>query len=156
MRRDLGASLIVIGVLSIIFAAVFFVILPNMPQAKTNLRLGDGIFNAIIASNKTNRDKGLSGITEFASDQALLMAFPSEGKWSIGVQDMKISIDIVWLSSNKKVVYSVSNVLPDDSRIFTPSAGAQYVVELPAGTINSKAIAIGKTAIFQINMGDIK
>ena len=156
MRRDLSASLIVIGVLSIIFAAVFFVILPNMPQTNTDLRLGDGLFKATIAANDTDRAKGLSGVAEFTSSQALLMAFPSEGKWSISTQDMKIPIDIVWLSSNKKVVYLVRNVLPDDSRTFTPLAGAQYVVELPAGTIKSKAIATNSTAIFQINMANIK
>lgn len=158
MRKDIGIKLIVGLVLLTVFAAAYFVILPNLPQSTTDLRLGDGFFRASIAANDNDRTKGLSGVTQLAPNQALLMAYPAEGEWGIWMKDMKVPIDIVWLNKDKKVIYIVKNVSPDDStfRTFVPKTPALYVVELPAGTIDSKAISTDSTAIFQINTGDIK
>jgi len=158
IRKDQGMWLIIVGVLAAVVAATVYVILPNLPQASTDLRLGDGVFHATVALDDNARTKGLSGATSLSPDQALLMAFPSEDKWGIWMKGMNFPIDILWLNSNKKVVYIVKNATPDDSTLvtFTPKTSAKYVVELPAGTVESKTISTDSVAIFQINEGDIK
>ena len=158
-HKDLSVGPIIAGVLLVVLVVVVFIILPNMLQPTTSLRLGDGIFRARIAANETDRTKGLSGVTSLNLDQALLMAFPNEGKWNIWMKDMKIPIDIVWLDKDKKVIYVVLDAQPDDStipKIFEPKTPAKYVIELPAGSVNSKAIKTNSTAVFQINTEDIK
>jgi len=158
-HKDLSVGPIIAGVLLVVIAVVVFVILPNMLQPTTSLRLGDGVFRARIAANETARAKGLSGVTSLNLDQALLMAFPSEGKWQIWMKDMKVPIDIVWLDKDKNVIYIVKNAQPDDettARVFEPKTLAKYVVELPAGSVDSRAIKTTSTAIFQINTEDIK
>ena len=157
-RKDKGMWLIIIGILMIVATTFIYVVLPNLPQSTTDLKLGDGVFRASIAANDTDRAKGLSGVTQLASNQALLMAYPSDSKWGIWMKDMKVPIDIVWLNSDKKVVYIVKNVAPDDSTsvTYTPKTSAKYVVELPAGTVDSKAINPDSMAVFQINESDIK
>jgi len=129
-----------------------------LPQSTTTLRLGDGLFRARIASNDNTRANGLSGVTEMDADQALLMAYPDEDKWGIWMKDMKISIDIVWLNSDKKVVHIVKHASPEDSTLktYVPKVPALYVVELPAGTVDKKMITTDSTAVFQINNADIK
>ncbi len=66
---------------------------------------------------------------------------------------MKYPIDIVWLDKDKKVVYIVKNAPPESYPYenFTPKQDARYVLELPAGTVSKKSIAIGKEAMFDEN-----
>jgi len=158
-HKDISVGPIIAGVLLIVIAVVVFIILPNMLQPTTSLRLGDGVFRARIAANETDRTKGLSGVTNLNPDQAFLIAFPYEGKWQIWMKDMKVPIDIVWLDKDKKVIYIVKNAQPDDAtttKVFEPKTLAKYVVELSAGSVDSRAIKTTDTAIFQINAGDIK
>lgn len=158
MRKDFGMKLIVLLVVLAVAGAAYFVILPNLPQATTDLRLGDGIFKARIATSEKDRENGLSGVEKLAPDQALLMVFPNEDEWGIWMKDMKIPIDIVWLNADKKVIYIVHDATPEDSTLvtFEPNSPASYVVELPAGTVESKAITTASTAVFQVNAADIK
>jgi len=152
LRRNIGIVPIIGGALIIIVISFFISILPTMTQTTTYLRLGDGIFNARVAISSNDREKGLGGVTKLNPDQALLMVFPSEDKWGIWMKDMKVPIDIVWLDSNKKVVYAVTDISPDvsTSEVFKPKLPAKYVVELPAGTVEGKAINDNTIAIFNI------
>jgi len=157
-HKNLGAILIVSGVLILVFSVFFFGILPNLMKPSTNLWLGNGIFHADFVTDEAGRTNGLSGVSELAPNKALLMAFPNESKWGIWMKDMKIPIDIVWLDKNKKVVYIVKNASPEDStsKIFEPKTPAKYIIEVPAGTVDNLAVNIDQTASFQVNEGDIK
>ena len=157
-RKDQGMWALVIGILIIVAVSFMYIILPNLPTSTTDLRIGDGIFKARIASNDNARTAGLSGETSLAADRALLMAFPTDGKWGIWMKDMKIPVDIVWLDSNKKVIYIIKNASPADSTsvTYTPKSLAKYVIEFPAGTVDGKAINMGSVATFSINEGDVK
>jgi len=158
-RRNIGIVPIIGGVLVVIVVSFFISIFPTMAQPTTYLRIGDGIFNARVATSDSDRTKGLGGVTKLDSNQALLMVFSSEDKWVIWMKNMKVPIDIIWLDSNKKVVYAVTDISPDEStsEVFTPKYPAMYVVELPAGTVEDKAINNTSIAIFNIeNMIGIK
>jgi hypothetical protein len=153
MRKDIGMKVIVALILLTVFVTVYFVIAPYLPQKTIDLSLGNGSFKAAIASNDTARAKGLSGVSELSDDQALLMVFPTSSKWGIWMKDMSIPIDIVWLDGSKKVIYIVKNAQPAEPtlRTFVPKADAVYVVELPAGTVDRKAILINSEAVFDIS-----
>jgi len=86
------------------------------------------------------------------------MIYPNEAKWGIWMKDMHIPIDIVWLDKNKKIVHIVKNVSPDNStsKIFEPNTIAKYVVELPAGTVDSKAIITNQLARFAADSEDVQ
>ena len=157
MRKDFSTSLIIVVVLAIISAAVYYVIIPNLPQTKTTLRLGDGVFTASVAIDEASRTRGLSGTTELKPDQALIMAYPTSDKWGVGMKDMNYPIDIVWLDSNKNVVDIFQNATADSpTLIHMPRYNADYVIELPAGTVTEKVINFDKTAVFQLNIADVK
>jgi uncharacterized membrane protein (UPF0127 family) len=152
MSGNLSTTLIISGVVLVVGVTFLLFFLPILLHPETKLWLGDGIFNIDIASTQSAREKGLSGRSDLATDQALVMVFPNEGKWGIWMKGMNFSIDIVWLNKDKKVVYVVKNAPFDDqTTIYTPTTPALYVVELPAGTTNDKAITINKTAAFQFD-----
>jgi len=157
-KNSLGPLLIVSGVLLTIAATILLVILPNLLKPPTTMWIGDGVFRTRIAQNDGARASGLSGVTKLESDQALLMIYPNEAKWGIWMKDMHIPIDIVWLDKNKKIVHIVKNVSPDNStsKIFEPNTIAKYVVELPAGTVDSKAIITNQLARFAADSEDVQ
>jgi len=143
----------IIGFVLIIIVVSFFVsIFSHMAQPTITIRLGDGIFKAKVASTEQQRQKGLADVDRLESSEALLMVFPDQGKWSIWMKDMKVPIDVVWLDFNKKVIYSVANISPEisDLETYAPKTLAKYVVELPAGTIKSKAINNNSVADFDL------
>jgi uncharacterized membrane protein (UPF0127 family) len=151
MHRQNGSIIlfIVSGVVLTIVSAFLLLVLPNILAPATRLFLGDGIFNASVISN----EDGLSGISKLASDQAILMVYPSEAKWSVSIKDMPAPVDIIWLDVNKKIVHVVLNASSDGSksRVFKPNSLAKYVIEVPAETVADKAVKLGRAAIFQIN-----
>lgn len=147
----------IIGMVTLfVVAAAILIILPKMIQKTTTLRLGDGIFNARVITNKGSSDNGLSGETYFDPDEAVIIIFPSDNKWVVATKDIKASVDLVWLNSSKKVVYIVKDASPDnlESSVFTPKEKARYVIELPAGTVASKAITINTAAVFETSSSD--
>lgn len=100
-----------------------------------------------LANTEESLRQGLSGVTSLKSDQGLLMVFPTDDKWGIWMKDMKIPIDIVWLTKDKKVVYIVRDARSELStkKTFTPTEPARYVIELNSGA----------AARYMINVGDI-
>lgn len=152
-----NAGLIVGGMVVVVIASAIFLIMSSL-QPSVKLYLGDGVFDAEIARTPTTREKGLSGVTNLDSNKALILAYPSDGEWQIWMKDMKAPIDIIWLDSDKKVVYIVKNASPDDSinTIFTPKSSARYVVEVVAGIVDSKTIKTGRAAVFEIKTEEVR
>lgn len=146
--RDRLIWVLVAFTLLLVGVAGWYGIEPQL-RPHVNVHLGDGVFRADIADTEAERIKGLSGTTSLRQDQALLMVYQSDSKWPIWMKDMNYPIDIVWLDSNKKVVYIVKNAPPDSyPDKFVPNDLARYVVELPAGTTSEKNIKIGEQANF--------
>jgi uncharacterized protein len=153
MRREYAAIPIIGGVFLVLALIIIFIVMPNFNFSTVDLQLGDNRFRANVVSDEAGRRQGLSGVMEMAADEALLMVYPSSDNWGIWMKDMNIPIDIVWLDSDKRVIYIVKNASPSisTSQVFTPPTPAKYVVELPAGTVNVSNIKPGSAAIFQIN-----
>ena len=155
MSGNLSVTLIVSGVILVIGSTFLLFVLPSLAKPETKIFIGDGIFSADLALTQTARETGLSGNHSLQPDHALLMAFPSEDKWGIWMKDMNFPIDIVWLNTNKKVIYIVLGAQPGDLTVHSPKLPAKYVVELPADTVSSKAIHTSNIATFDIE-GEVK
>lgn len=141
---------IIIGAVVVLVVAAAAALILSRFQPATALYLGNGIFDAQVVSTPEAREKGLGGVESLTPKQAMIFAYPSDDAWKIWMKDMKFSIDIVWLDKDKKVVYVVKGASPDDSTsvIYTPKTTARYVVELPAGSVDTHTIQISQVAIF--------
>jgi uncharacterized membrane protein (UPF0127 family) len=159
MKRasNVGLAVIVIGVVAAILAAAVSIFAVNV-QSRISLNVGDGIFTARLANTPDLRAKGLSGLSDLSADQALIMAYPSDSKWQIWMKDMKVPIDILWLNQDKRIIYIVMNVSPDNGtdNVFEPKTDARYVIELPAGSVDNLNIKSGTTAVFDIGKTEVK
>jgi uncharacterized membrane protein (UPF0127 family) len=60
------------------------------------------------------------------------------------MKGMLFSIDMIWLNSDKEVIYIQKNVSPDTyPKGFAPNGDALYVLELKAGTADRLDIKQG-------------
>ena len=120
----------------------------------TSLRLGSGMYSLDLADTEAKRIQGLSGVNSLGHNEGLLMKFDSDGTHGIWMKDMLVSLDIIWLDSNKKVVYIVKNAPPENpaSTIYAPKTKARYVIELPAGSVQKAGIKAGDIAEFHIDV----
>ena len=137
------------GLVALLVASVIAYMVSTF-QPTTLVRLGSGAFQVWVANTEAERERGLSGVKELPKNGGLLMDFQTDAQWGIWMKDMYVPLDIVWLDSNKKVIYMVSDASPELSttKIFTPKTPARYVIELPAGSIQKAGIRKGLSADF--------
>ncbi|MDB5161868.1 MAG: hypothetical protein JWM52_376 [Candidatus Saccharibacteria bacterium] len=149
--RSTTTGLLIGGVVIVIIAsAVSFGI--SYFTKTTDVRFRSTVFSVKLAKDQVSQEKGLSGVTELRQNGGLLMVFDTDDTWGIWMKDMKIPLDIVWLDSNKEVIYIVKNVSPDlaTTKTFKPSKVARYVLEVSAGEISKYGIKIGDKAEFDL------
>lgn len=141
--------IVVLVIMTVVIAGA--IAMEPLLRPHVTVRLGDGVYIARVARTEAARQRGLSGTASLAPDQAMLFVFDRSDTWGIWMKDMQYPIDVVWLNEQKQVVYSVSNMQPDSyPMIFQPKQPARYVIELPAGTIDSKAIGPATVAQFTL------
>lgn len=116
----------------------------------TELRVGSGVYHLWVANTEAKRVQGLSGVDSLSPNGGMLFDFEVDNTWGIWMKDMKIPLDIIWMNQNKEVVYIVKNADPQLSTntVFKPRTNARYVVELPAGSVESAGIKTGMLATF--------
>jgi uncharacterized membrane protein (UPF0127 family) len=151
-RRSTTIILIVGAVLVLVGLVISFMATTFKPT--TQVRMGSGIFSLDIADTESERRQGLSGVTGLGPNGGLLMQFDTSEAHGIWMKDMNISLDIIWLDANKKIVYIVQNAPPERpvSTIYSPKDPALYVIELSAGSVKKSGIKIGDTAVFNIDV----
>jgi uncharacterized protein len=145
---------VILMVFVFIVFSFFNIFYPMIKSRSVYLTIGGGVFNARLATTESERSKGLSGVRELKPNEALLMAFPYESNWSVWMKDMKIPIDVIWLDSQGKVLYIVTDISPDnsDNVIFTPNSDlVKYILEIPAGKVKESSINEKSMASFVID-----
>ena len=155
--RPRTTGILIGGLVVIILAVAISFIVTNF-QPRVDVQVGSGSFSARLAVDDVSRQTGLGGVTKLNPNDGLLMAFPTDDTWGIWMKDMKVPIDIVWLNSNKEVIYIVTNASPDlgTTKTFKPTTKARYVLEIPAGTAAQDGIKAGVSAQFTVDEGSVK
>lgn len=99
---------------------------------------------ASVADDLNERSKGLSGRIDIPEDEAMLFIFNIDDYHGIWMKDMKISIDVVWLDSNKVVTKIIRSMQPSSyPNIFYPDIKSRYVIEFAEGSIDRNGLVVG-------------
>lgn len=103
-----------------------------------------------IADTEALRERGLGGREMLASDEGMLFIFEQDGPHAFWMKGMRVSIDIVWISSSGIVVDIRESVAPESyPTVFVPRQPARYVVELPEGFVRAHGVAVGDIVEFR-------
>ncbi len=93
--------------------------------------------------------QGLSGRISMPVDQGMLFVFDRSSRYCFWMKDMRFPIDIIWLSTDKKVLHLEENVEPKTyPNNFCPGQAAQYVIEVNSGVARKAKIEEGKQLQF--------
>lgn len=96
-----------------------------------------------IAANDADRTKGLMFRRELKPNTGMIFVFPREDRHSFWMRNTYVSLDMVFVNKERKVVGILEHVpvLNDEPR--TIGAPSQYVIELPAGSASIQKISVG-------------
>jgi len=113
------------------------------------LKAPRGIINAEVASTSLEQAKGLGDRKLLAAGRGMLFPFTYPGDYGFWMKDMHFPIDMVWISSDKKVAGVTLRVFPETyPTVFYPPAAISYVLELNAGEADAFGIATGTQLAF--------
>ena len=120
---------------------------------KTTIYMGKAILRAEVADDVASREKGLGGRSSIRRDEAMLFVFEDDDSPSIWMKDMSMSIDIVWLNANRRVVHIERNVRPDAEphKVYKSPKPAKYVIEMRAGIAKKFNIKTGMIVKFDLD-----
>lgn len=121
----------------------------QMLSNRPTLRLGTATYTVTIADDDIERQKGLSGHTTLSSNEAMLFVFDRADRHCFWMKDMSLTIDMIWLDSERRVVHVQPRVAPETyPEVFCPPVPAQYGIEVTAGQAAASQVKQGSRATF--------
>jgi uncharacterized membrane protein (UPF0127 family) len=96
-----------------------------------------------VAATPQMRSKGLMFRRSLESEAGMLFLFPKPGQLSFWMKNTFIPLDMVFVSSDWRVVGFVENVPPQTETSRMVSGESQYVLEFAAGTVKRIGIVEG-------------
>jgi uncharacterized membrane protein (UPF0127 family) len=89
---------------------------------------------AEVADTPLVRQNGLMYRDNLGPKEGMLFIFEREGKHNFWMKNMRIPLDIIWLSADKRIVHIVSNAQPCRENCYVLGAGeaSKYVLEVNA------------------------
>lgn len=129
----------------------------NSPQ--DSLRIQDvtlprgQVIHAEVAITQQDLTRGLMFRNSLAADRGMLFVFPQPGLFPLFMYHYNISLDMLWLDSNRRVVEIAANVPPcrtkgADCPRYGGTQTAQYVLEIGAGMAAKQGIEKGSQLSF--------
>lgn len=107
----------------------------------------DKCFNVEIAKTPAERERGLMFRAKLGENAGMLFIFEKEGIYPFWMKNTLISLDIIWIDKNFKVVYFAETAKPcpdvGDCPLISPGVLAKYVLEINGGSLSEENIRLG-------------
>jgi uncharacterized membrane protein (UPF0127 family) len=150
----------------VVLLAFLVIIFCIFATRKTSLEVKPNVLNFIheatvgqthifvdFATTSIEQTTGLSGQKSLESNQGLLFIFDHPDLYGIWMKDMNFPIDVIWFDSNKQVVFIKENFLPStynrpNPEVANPPSQTSYILEVPAGFVQSNQIKVGDSLSF--------
>jgi len=106
-------------------------------------KTGVHIFSVEMATTSEEKEKGLMYRRELADGKGMLFDFSPEQQISMWMKNTYISLDMIFIRADGRVLRIAENTEPESTRIITSGGLARGVLEVPAGTAQKYGIAPG-------------
>lgn len=101
-----------------------------------------------IAENDAEREKGLMFRPYLSDSVGMLFIFNESSPQSFWMKNTMISLDIIYVDSDKKIVSIQKNAKPYSEESLPSFGNAQYVVEVNGGYCDKYGIQVGDAITF--------
>ena len=101
---------------------------------------------AELAVSDEEGARGLMFREKVLPDQGMLFVFEREGLHSFWMKNTLVALDMIWLDSQKRVIYIAADVPPcreDPCPSYGPGLPARYVLELQGGRAAADGVKVG-------------
>jgi len=146
-----GTELIVIILALVLLAAIFFLKSIMQPAKMIEVKIGNATVNAEVADTLPKQIKGLMFRSSLPQNEGMLFDFGEEDYHGIWMMNTSIPLDIIWISSDYKIISIQKDARPCflDCRTYSPDKPARYVLEVNSGFTDKNSINIGDKVKFQ-------
>ena len=115
-------------------------------QTKENREL---TFQVDVADTPAKRELGLQYRRDLAADRGMIFLFPSESHHSFWMKNTPIPLDIIFISSDQKIVGIVERAVPFSTDSRSVPAASQFVLEINGGLAGHYGVKVGDSIRFQ-------
>lgn len=110
-----------------------------------------------VADTPEKRVLGLQYRSELSDDQGMLFLFPSESVQSFWMKNTPLSLDMVFIGGDLRIVGIIHQAVPFSITSRSVSAPSRFVLEVQGGLSRQKGIEVGDTVRFEnISLEGIK
>jgi hypothetical protein len=102
-----------------------------------------------IADTPEARTRGLMYRKDLGADRGMLFLFEHDGDWQFWMKNTLLSLDMIWLSSDGRIVGIVADTEPLSLRSVGPGVPARAVLEVNAGFARKHGIATGDRVVYR-------
>ncbi|MBP3193159.1 DUF192 domain-containing protein [Natronogracilivirga saccharolytica] len=99
--------------------------------------------NVALAQTENERNRGLMEVQEMDFDTGMYFIFEDERERSFWMVNTPLSLDIIYMDSNDRIVRIHTNTTPYSDRQIPSESPAQYVLEVNAGFVREYDIREG-------------
>ena len=110
---------------------------------------GRVVYTVEVARTEKERARGLMGRASLAEERGMIFIFPHEEVQSFWMKDTQLPLDMIFISSDLKVVGVIENARPFDTSPHYVPRPSLYVLEVNGGQAEKWGIAEGSLATFR-------
>jgi uncharacterized membrane protein (UPF0127 family) len=125
----------------------------SLPTVSVTIESPQGVvseaFSMEVAATPQERSKGLMFRRSLDSRAGMLFLFPEPAQLAFWMKNTFIPLDMVFVSSDWRVVGSVENVPPQTETPRQVSGESQYVLEFVAGTVKRIGVEQGAKVLIK-------
>ena len=102
-----------------------------------------------VVNTPAQRALGLQYRRELGDDQGMLFLFPTEGAQAFWMKDTPLSLDMIFIGSDLKIVGIIHQAVPFSTAMLSVSAPSQFVLEINGGLSKRLGIRAGDPVRFE-------
>ncbi len=112
------------------------------------VRIGYHTFQVEVADSPETWEKGLMFRTFLPKHRGMLFLFDHDDVHTFWMKNTMISLDMIWISAQDKIVFIKSKAEPMNTTIINPGVEARYVLEVRGGLSEDYHYAVGDMVMF--------
>lgn len=119
------------------------------PRVLISTEAGEFAVRVEVADTPAKRQLGLQYRARLDEERGMLFIFPAEGPQSFWMKNTPISLDLIFIGADHRVVGIIPEAVPFSTESLSVAAPSRFVLEIRGGLARRKGIRVGDPVRFQ-------